>query len=947
MHRKPVAAPRATIMASIAASIFFLALSLAASPARADLDGGRDKLISGDYKAAIAELGRITGKDRPAARLLLARAQLETGEYAAAEATAQAVVQGAASTPKDPNAVAGRILLAQIRRTIGKNAEALRDLEALSKERPDDRQVRWVLAVARRGAGDIKGSEALLQLTLDDFDAQKIDVENPDEAYWLAETARYLAQYQLANDSFREATKLRPQMTEAGVAWAELFLEKYASELAEQTLEEVFKVNPNHADAHAMMAAVILEKSYDLAAVRHHLAAAFAVNPKQVRGLLVRASIEIDQNQWKNALATIGQVLAINPQHLEALSLRATVAWLRDDKAGYEADRQRVLAANPAYAELYRIVARSAVREHRYLAAVELQKEAVKLDPKAYAAMADVGLGYLRLGMETDGVEWLKKAWAGDKYNVRTFNTKNLFERKIPKEYVFQSTKSFKIRYQKDEKPVLSRYLEPTLERAFAEMSARYGFAPKQPVILELYADREDYAIRTVGLPDLGALGVCFGQVITAMSPANGDINWGMVLWHELAHVFAIQLSDSRVPRWFTEGLSEYETLITRPEWRRENDADLYGALANKTLPSIADLNAEFMQPDTSAVVVAYFLSAVTVEYLVQTYGFPKIVEALKLFGKGKESPEVLQLITGKKIADLDAEFRVYLEKRLAPYAGTFKLPTRGLDDLTKLEIAVDAAPRDALAAARLALGHYYAGDALKAGIAAKTALALDPKQPIARYIQAEIALGTGDVDSAKQQLTQMVADGIDSFDLRSRLAQIAQSEGKIDELEKQLCAAKKLDPERSYPYQALAQLYKRGGKIEAALAELEQFVFLEQMDLAPLKELISEYGKLKQWAKVRTYGEMALYISPSDADVLLTLGRAYLELAQPAQALFTYDSALLVKPELRRPALAHLGRARALAAQGKTKDAKAALALAAKTEPENAEVLELKAKLK
>jgi tetratricopeptide (TPR) repeat protein len=419
MHRKSAAAPVARRAASATAprlaALLALALLLVTSPARADLDGARDKLIAGDYKAAVAELGRVSGKDRPAARLLLARAQLETGDYAAAEATAAAVVQ--AAPPKDPVSVAGRVLLAQVRRTIGKNVEALRDLEALSKERPEDRQVRLVLALARREAGDVKGAEALLQLTLDEFDAQKIDVENPDEAYWLAETARYLAQYQLANDSFREATKLRPQLTEAGVAWAELFLEKYASELAEQTLEEVFKVNPNHADAHAMMAAVTLEKSYDLAAVRHHLDAAFAVNPKQVRGLLVRASIEIDQNQWKNALATIGQVLAINPQHLEALSLRATVSWLRDDKAGYEADQQRVLALNPAYGELYRIVARSAVREHRYLAAVELQKEAVKLDPKAYAAMAEIGLGYLRLGMETEGVDWLKKAWAGDKYN--------------------------------------------------------------------------------------------------------------------------------------------------------------------------------------------------------------------------------------------------------------------------------------------------------------------------------------------------------------------------------------------------------------------------------------------------------------------------------------------------------------------------------------------------
>ena len=45
-----------------------------ASAAHADLATGRDKLAAGDYKAAIAELGKITGKDRNAARTLLARA---------------------------------------------------------------------------------------------------------------------------------------------------------------------------------------------------------------------------------------------------------------------------------------------------------------------------------------------------------------------------------------------------------------------------------------------------------------------------------------------------------------------------------------------------------------------------------------------------------------------------------------------------------------------------------------------------------------------------------------------------------------------------------------------------------------------------------------------------------------------------------------------------------
>ena len=504
-------------------------------------------------------------------------------------------------------------------------------------------------------------------------------------------------------------------------------------------------------------------------------------------------------------------MLAVDAEDVEALAMKATIAWLRDDTAQYDALRKRVFGIDPAYAQLYRTVSRSAVREHRYAQAVELDKQAVALKGDFWEAMADTGLGYLRLGMEKEGIDWLEKSRRGDKFNVRAFNTLNLFDR-IAKDYTFGTTKNFRIRYYNPEHAVLARYLEPTMERAFADMVKRYGFTPKTPVTLELYADRNDYGIRTVGLPDIGALGVCFGQVITAMSPATGDLNWGMVLWHELGHVFAIQLSNSRVPRWFTEGLSEYETLIARPDWRRENDADLYGAYANGTLPSIGNLNAEFMQPDPQGVIVAYFQSAVTIEYLARTYGFPKIVEALKLFGAGKESPEVLRTITGRTMDQLDGDFRAYLDIRLAAYKGTFKLPSKGFDDVTKLEIAADAAPKDARAKANVALGYYYAGDADKAGESAAAALALDAKQPIARYIQAEIALHNKDVDVAKNLFAGLIADGHDSYDIRTRLAQIAGDAGDAADVERELCAAKKLDPERSYPYEELAGIYKRKG---------------------------------------------------------------------------------------------------------------------------------------
>ena len=98
----------------------------ASTAARADLASGRDKLIAGDYKTAIADLGKVTGKDRPQARILLARAQLATGDHAGAEATLTPLTQGPA---KDAQAIEAHLVFDQLRRVTGRLKDARADLE--------------------------------------------------------------------------------------------------------------------------------------------------------------------------------------------------------------------------------------------------------------------------------------------------------------------------------------------------------------------------------------------------------------------------------------------------------------------------------------------------------------------------------------------------------------------------------------------------------------------------------------------------------------------------------------------------------------------------------------------------------------------------------------------------------------------------------------------------
>ena len=131
------------------------------------------------------------------------------------------------------------------------------------------------------------------------------------------------------------------------------------------------------------------------------------------------------------------------------------------------------------------------------------------------------------------------------------------------------------------------------------------------PVQVEVYPDHEDFAVRTMGMPGLGALGVTFGQVVAMDSPSArkpGDFNWGSTLWHEMSHVYILSATNGRVPRWFTEGLAVHEETQVSPEWGDHMSPDILVAIRDKKLLPVAKLDRGFIFPEYPAqVVVSYF----------------------------------------------------------------------------------------------------------------------------------------------------------------------------------------------------------------------------------------------------------------------------------------------------------------------------------------------------
>jgi hypothetical protein len=546
------------------------------------------------------------------------------------------------------------------------------------------------------------------------------------------------------------------------------------------------------------------------------------------------------------------------------------------------------------------------------------------------------------MAKEAEGLKYVDQAFKLDGFNVRTFNTLNLYEEIIAKEYETVPGEVFTYRFNKKERPLLNRYVPPLMNQAWDLYVKKYGFAPKHPITVELFTERQHYGARTIGLPELGAQGTCFGELITAMSPASAEASWEEVLWHELAHVFHLQLSNNRVSRWFTEGLAEYETNVARPYWKREHNRELYLSLKRGDLWKISELSAAFTRPDRpNGVVIAYHQSSLVIHYLVEKYGFPKIVEALKLYGQGKHDDQVLTTITGKSLDQLDAEFRAFLTQRYTQYAQGFLFDPPAASESARLKQEATDRPSDA--AAQAAYAATLLKDADAAQVQARKALGLDPKNTLARYILAE-TLSAANPNAARTEYETLLQQGTDGYAIRIALGRLTAMGGDADTAIKHLIEAKRWDPDRVEPYALLIQIYEAKERRADLLKETEAYLDLQEHDHDASRLLIDRYAQEKQWADVARVAPRVIGITPTETFVHQQYGLALVNLNRPKEAIYELESALTAGVRKPGPLRATLSKQYLLT--GDKVKAKAAAEQALKEDPTNPDAAEVLKKL-
>jgi tetratricopeptide (TPR) repeat protein len=687
---------------------------------------------------------------------------------------------------------------------------------------------------------------------------------------------RGLGEFQEANVSFREGNRVKPDDAAINLAWGELLLEKYNLQDALKSFEIAVKADPTLVGAQVGIATLAAQGNPPLA--KKSLDQALQINPRSVPALLLQAEMALDSREREAAAKLIRQALDTNPNSLEAHALMAAVAFLDGRDADFESSAQAALKINPTYGDAYRIAGSHAGRNYRFDEAAALTRRALTVQPDSSNALIDLGSHLLRTGDEPAAKQALDRAFKLDPFHDTTKNSLELLD--ALEKFVTITEGDLVIRLDPEEAPVMREQLVPLAREALATLSKRYQFTPKGPILLEMFPRHDDFAVRTIGLPGFEyALGACFGRVVTLDSPRArppGEFSWQETLWHEMAHVITLQMSNNRIPRWLSEGASVFEERRARPEWGRETDFAYAQALNDNKLLKLESIQDGLSNPELTS--LTYHQASFVVEHLMETYGEPKFWELLRAFGRGLETDAAFKAVYAITIADLQTAFDARMDKQFAEMRAALKRPEiKGTPGLEDLKVLAAANPQNFGVQMQLGVELRKAKDVAGALAAFERAAKILPRAAPPYSLIASVALEQKDNARAIQALEALVR--IDHNDVESArlLASLLQQGGDEKRLEDAYARVVATDPFDAAAQSGIGRMALKRGDADGALRALRSALALKPPDRATTHtDLAEAYLMKRQTADAKREILAALELAPAyerAQDLLLRIG--------------------------------------------------------------------------
>ena len=470
---------------------------------------------------------------------------------------------------------------------------------------------------------------------------------------------------------YDKAIEADPNCIDAYVASGDLALLKEDFGLAKTQFEKGLKRFPEEPALMLGMARAYFhgDRNRMLALLQQ----ALTVNPRLAAARLLLTEHLVDAEQFAAAAQEADTILDTNPLNERAWACFALLAELRHDAASAKKLREIALAHKPKDPGVDHFLGRKLSQKYLFKEGAAYQRKALATDPGFLPAKVQLSQDLLRLGKEAEGWKLAQEVNDADAYNVTAFNLTNL-EENIAKFAVLEN-EHFVIRMEKREAAIYGPAVKELLMEARSVLNTKYGLLSKTRTVVEIFPEQEDFAVRTFGMPGgAGYLGVCFGSLITANSPASvaigGQHNWKAILWHEYCHVVTLGLTENRIPRWLSEGISVHEEMKRNPAWGQHMDRRYQQIIGRGELTPVSQLSSAFMNaPNPIYMMFAYYESALVVNFIEERYGFDALKKILTDLGAGVNINQAIENHTAH-IEKIDSEFQKYAEKLARQYAG-------------------------------------------------------------------------------------------------------------------------------------------------------------------------------------------------------------------------------------------------------------------------------------
>jgi len=887
---------------------------LADERAQADLDRRRGRL-----KRALRALDRHLDEEPTdaASRRLRAQCRLDEADYEAAEADARRALEDARRTTDRELRVACARLCAEIALLRGQGRAALEVLESerdglAPAERPRDA---WVYARALWLTGDVDGAmrvfgtgagarsrglgwedllaqarcqrrigrlESASQTVVKaDTAARKADGSEPDllaelgRIYFEADREVEAAKRRSAADLYKQALEACPKHEGALLGLFELhrFNWRRTSRSATSVLDELLSVRPSSID-----------------------------------GLIAGASADFDDGQFLAVHRRLDVLRELAPMRREVRTIEAALAWVERRYEECEAILADLTSTHPGDGWPEAEVGRNLLELYRFAEGLPFLERGVRRSPDDHDIWTQLGRAYVNTGQDARAREAFERsAKVGGKRQDAWRDNMMLVLKRIDLDCVTEVFGDFTFVWRPDSAPVLSRYMVPFYQEHMDGLAERYRHTP-EPTVVQVFRDHEDFSVRSTGFQGFPALGVCFGPVVTAVSPLSQlrrNFSWARTAFHEYAHVVHLGLSHNRCPRWVTEGLVTYEEVARNPAWTRNMRRDLVDAYANSDLILVRDMNRAFRGP---RILFGYYQGGLVFQMLIEQHGFPPMVRLLEAFDRGLTQDQAFAEVLDTTPEEIDAAFERFVA---AEVAGLAIEPRWSAHTQRRLSIGLGRTPPEdpeqleawADGWCTVAWGARQAGRKIDAQEALRmlSVSGLDPLR--ARFLRGELALSDGDPGEARRLWKAAIADGAEDFRVRVALGSMARSLGELDESEEHFLAAERAFP--GFPDKEmaaelrLADLLGEQGRRDERMGAFQRWLAHNAGEYDLRRRVASWLFDSDRFEESLRYYREANEIDPFSRDLHREWGNALRNADQLEQALEEFRTALIVPADL------------------------------------------------